>query len=406
MNLAVPLLRSAPSWALALGCALIGTISRGLLAHDTKHVVSLTVGTSAGLAVCERLEASNAGRARVVFPRPARVRFQTRLAGGIGQAPASDQDGNLFVAHGEPRLSKLDARGQSVWSERLSSEASSSPVLLANGSILIVTRDANALIFRPGGKRVFERTLPLTDTHHRVLVIPTASGGAVVASGNDLLQLDAQAEIVRRLRARGSITTIAEAGAVLVVITENGSVEQARASGELELIGSFGGTAAEGGAVQDGKVWAIVDGHRLMALDLASGQAMTVATDSASTLTGPLALLENQGAVLVADDGFVSVRARDGTESTRVSVAGAAQAFDPAARGLRAASLIADHAGTICAVRGASDALLIGSDGALDRLDGTVCLDPFRPTPLPAGIALSCRSGQLFFIGAVGLHDH
>ncbi len=407
MSLAPPERRPAACAAFALGSALLfASRHGGLLAHDAQRVVAVTVGKSRALAACEGLDASNSGRARAAFPRPAVVHSRTRVAGGIGQAPASDRDGNLIIAHGEPRLSKLDAQGQSMWSVRLPSEASSSPVLLANGSILVVTRDADALLFQPGGKLAQQRALPLADLRHRVLSIPTVSGGALVASGSVLLELDAQAEVIRRLRARGTVTALAQARAEVIVIAENGSVEEAGVSGELELIGSLGGSAPEGGALQNGKVWAVVDSHQLVTLDLATGQRLTVATDFTSTFTGPLALFEDRGAVFVADGGFVSVRARDGTERARVSVAGTAQAFDPAARGLRAASLISDRAGGVLAVRGASDALLIAEDGALERLAGTACLDPYRPTPTRAGIVLACRSGQLFFVGNDSHEDH
>jgi PQQ-like domain len=379
--------------------ALLGTLSAGALwAHDANRVQAVAVGRSSAFAACEGLDSSNENRARASFPRAPEIRFRTRIPGGIGQAPASDEAGDLIVAQGEPRLSKLDKQGRSLWSERLPSEASCTPTLLSNGSILVVTRDADALLFQPTGALLHKQALPLSDPRRRTFSIPTASGGAFVASGADLLQLDARGAVERQAHARGSITAIAESGSDLVAISENGSVELARATGDFELVGNLGGTAPEGGAVQAGKVLAVVDAHRLVALDLSTGQTQTLATDPALTLSGPPALFENQGAALVADGGFVSLRARDGSETVRVSVATATQAFDPATRALRAAQLIADRAGGVAAVRSASDALLLRADGNALRFDNSACLDPFRPTPVPGGIAFTCRSGQVLVV--------
>jgi hypothetical protein len=369
-----------------------------LLARDANRVHAVAVGRSAGLSTCEGLDSSNSSRAQLSFPVAPEVRFRTRISGGIGQPPVSDAAGNLIVAHSEPRLSKLDAQGRSTWSQRLASEASCAPALLSNDSILIVTRDADALVFSADGELQHKRALPFSDPHRRAFAIPTASGGALVASGGDLVQLDANAEIERQARAHGIVTAIAQSRADLVSIAENGAVELARATGDFELVGNLGGTAPEGGAVQSGKVLAIVDGHRLVSLDLGSGQTRTLATDPALTLSGPPALFENQGFALVADGGFVSLRARDGAETVRASVAAASQAFDPATRALRAAVLITDRVGGVAAVRSASDALLLRADGTAVRLDNSACLDPFRPTPVRGGVAFTCRSGQVLVV--------
>ena len=149
------------------------------------------------LAACEGLDASNGNRARSRFPAAPQLTFRTRLAGGIGQAPASDAQGNLIVVHGEPRLSKLDAKGRTLWSERLASEASSAPVLTSAGSILIVTRDGEALFYSSSGKLQAKRALPLSDPRRRSLTIPTGNGGACWRAAANCLELDERGAVVR-----------------------------------------------------------------------------------------------------------------------------------------------------------------------------------------------------------------
>ena len=386
---------SARLRALSVVCSL-ALSSSASSAHDANRVHTLIVGRGSALAACDGLNASNDNRARGRFPLNPELAFRVRLPGGSGQAPASDAAGDLIIAHVEPRLSKLDAKGRTLWSERLPSEASCAPVLTSDGSILIVTRDGDALLFSSAGRLEKRRALPVADPRRHTLAIPTASGGALVACGSDLLQLDREAQIVRQTSGKGNISALAESSAGLVAVGENGSVELGRASGDFTLAGSFGGAVPEGAAVQAGKVLAVVDAHRWLSLDLSTGQVVTLASDAALAFSGPAAVLETGGAALVADSGFVSLRARDGAETQRVLISAARQAVDPALRNLRPARLIGDSAGAVAVVQSGNDALVLGPDGNAVRLDGTSCLDPFRPTPTPSGLVFSCRSGQLF----------
>jgi hypothetical protein len=381
-------------FSLIVSCLLL--LSTPSSARDAQRVQRLIVGRGSALAACEGLDASNGNRARTRFPASPELAFRTRLSGGIGQAPASDARGNLIVAHAEPRLSKLDAKGRTLWSERLTSEASSAPVLTSAGSILIVTRDGDALFFSSAGKLLAKRALPLSDPRRRSLAIPTSNGGALLASGSELLELDERGAIVRKLRASGNVSAIAEGNQAWVAVSENGTVQVARTTGDLELIGSFAGKVPEGAAVNAGKVYAVVDGHKWSALDLTTGQLVTLASDPNLTLSGPVALLDAPSAALVAEGGFVSVRAKDGSESARFPLSAAGQSADPALRGLRAALVISDQRGALAAVRSGNDALVLREGGSALRLDDTSCLDPFRPTPTPSGIVFACRSGQLF----------
>lgn len=387
--------RLGPFQAIGLACALALAESPSA-AHDANRVHTLLVGRGSGLATCEGLDASNDNRARIAFPSNLELTFRVRLPGGIGQPPASDARGNLIVAHSEPRLSKLDVNGQTLWTERLPSEASSAPVLTSDGSILIVTADAQALLFSAAGKLKNRCGLPVADPRRHTLAIPTSSAGALLASGHDLLELDHTGQIVRQWRASANITALAEAGSDLVAIGDNGSVERARATGDFELVGSFSGVVRDGAALAPGTVLAIVDAHKWLALDLLTGRVRVLTTDPALELSGPLALFEAGGAALVGDGGFVSLRGQDGGETLRVALSAAGQTPDPSQQNLRTARVITDAAGAVAAVQSGKDALLQARDGRTLRFSGTSCLDPFRPTPTPGGLVFTCRSGQVF----------
>jgi len=382
----------------ALLLAVISSSAARSNARDAQHAQLVWVGRSAALATSEGLDASNAYRSRVRFPSDPELTVRTRLPGGIGQAPASDEAGNLIIVHTEPRLSKLDAQGRTSWTERLPSEASAAPTLLADGSILIVTREAEALLFSRAGKRLQRSALPFSDPRRRTLAIATESGGALVVSGNELVELDSTGRNLRQARLRGNASALLESSAGSIVVSDAGDVERSHATGDFELVGSFGGNVSDGAALQAGKVLAIVDGHKWLALDLASGQVSTLAVDSASTLSGPAALFVEGGAALIADNGFISERDRAGVETLRIAIGAAGPSFDPVARGQRGARLIGDGSGAILAVQAGNDALLLAPDGSAVRFEGTSCLDPLRPTPTLHGVFFSCRSGQLFGI--------
>lgn len=365
-------------------------------ARDAQQVQRVMVGRGGGVAACEGIDASNTNRASSDFPVAPQVTFRTRLAGGIGQAPASNAQGDLIVVHSEPRLSQLDAKGRTVWSERLTSEASSAPVLTSAGVILVITRDGEVSLYSSSGKLQVRRALPLTDPRRRTLTVPTGNGGALVASGSELLELDERGALIRRLRASGNLSTVAEADGVLVAVAENGNVQVAHATGDLSLVGSFGGSVPEAAALAAGRVLAIVDGHKWSALDLKSGRVTLLANEQNLPLTGPIALLEAPSAAIVAGGGFISLRAKDGAETTRVALDASAQNIDSALRSFRPALVVSDRRGGIAAVQGGNDALVLPSGGSAMRLDETSCVDPFRPTPTKTGIVFACRSGQLF----------
>jgi hypothetical protein len=384
--------------ALALLLVVVATTARSSRADDPRRVHSFVLGPSPGLASSEWLDAADTSVACTTFPRAPTVTLRLRVPGGIGQAPASDADGNLIIAHGEARISKLDAHGRTLWSQRLESEAATAPLPLADGTILVVTHGADALLFSATGHPTFARPLPLEGSKHRTLAIPTQNGGALVASGTDVLELDRTGQVTRQLQAPAAVAGLAQAGSKLIAITENGIVAEARASGGFELVGSLGGAVPEGGAVRDGKLFAVVDNHKLVSFELAEGRASVLASDSNVTLSGPPLSFANGASALIADGGFLAFHAPSGAEILRVSIAETGRAFDPATRALKPALAIGDLAFGLAATRSGADAIFVSADGKAQRLDDSACLDPFRPTPTPKAVVLACRSGQLFWV--------
>lgn len=390
--------RGAWGFAALTAAGVIVTVDEASYASDSNQTHAFVVGRSGALANGAWLDAGNTSRARVHFPRAPEVGFRVRIPGGIGQAPASDAAGDLIVVHAEPRISKLDSRGRTLWSKRLESEVTNAPVLTSSGKIVLVTHDADALLLSPRGKLLQKSPLPLGELRHKTLAISTDNGGVLIANGTSLVELDSAGEVTRQGHSLATVTALAEWRSALLAISDNGSVAVAQATGDFEVIGNLGGTVPDGGAVQDGKIFAVVDEHKLVAFDLTRARAVTLATEPAVALSGPPLLFGNQSSVLVVDSGFLSLRAASGGETLRVAIAESSRAFDPAAQALRPALMIGDADGGVAASRSGSDALILASDGKAQRFESTSCLDPFRPTPTLAGVVFACRSGQLFGI--------
>jgi hypothetical protein len=376
--------------------AAVGLCAGGSSARDANRVHTFVVGRGSAFAACEGLDAQNDQRASGRFPGSLELTLRTRVSGGIGQAPVSDREGSLIFVHAEPRLSKLDAGGRALWSQRLPAEATCSPVLMSGGSILVVTLDAQALLFSSTGTLQKKGPLAVAEPRRRTVAIPTASGGAWVGSGRDVLQFDADGTVLRQARLLGNVSALVEMGPDTLAIEENGTVEVARVSGDFRRLGTFSGSVLDGAAGKDDRVVALVDGHQVQTLHRVTGEVTTWVNDPSVALSGPLALLAAGGAAWVVDGGLISVHSSAGAETLRVPVGALGQPFNPSSRGLAAARLVSDDQGVIAAARSGMEAIVIGPDGSVARIEGTACVDPFRPTPTRSGVVFACRSGQIF----------
>jgi hypothetical protein len=67
-----------------------------------------------GPAVAERLDAAGTNVSTVRLPARPTIAFQVRLSGPIVGAPLCDERGRFLVAHGNGRLTELDALGHTT----------------------------------------------------------------------------------------------------------------------------------------------------------------------------------------------------------------------------------------------------------------------------------------------------
>src|SRR6185312_4383835 len=106
-------------------------------------------------------------------------------------------------------------------------------------------------------------------------------GGLLVAAGNAIVQLDADGVIRARAAIDPRNSAMEHASGAIVegpdgalVTTVSGSVYRFRPPAQPRRIGTFGGTVGKGAVLADDRtLLAVVDGHRLVALDLPTGTA-------------------------------------------------------------------------------------------------------------------------------------
>ncbi|MFZ5894093.1 MAG: hypothetical protein ACOY0T_23735 [Myxococcota bacterium] len=332
----------------------------------------------------------------VRLPENPEVVWRVRVAGGVPFAPSATEQGSVVLCLTTPVVAEYDARGRLAWSARLgASSAATSPIVLGDGTRLILTQASEALGFSPQGRLLRRFSLPLTSLETQPLVAATFDGGVLIAAGRRLLRLDASLGVVASVRAEQEIRALLPDPEHSWVVTNNGGVFELTASGALKRIASFSARVDAVARSGPDHVLAILEGRRLVDLDLAN---LTPTTRFAETDVELLPLLtrNSHGALrLLTNLDFLLALEADARESFRVAL----PAANTGPRTL-VSELGFDAAGTTLVARSGVDLVAIHADGALVRAEGTACAEPLPPVGAAPGYAVfACRSGIVLGLG-------
>jgi hypothetical protein len=373
--------RTASPWLVALGAlGFLGEKSSAraveldpMLAHAftlTKARVSATTSFAA-------------------LPRNPSVKWRVRVAGGISQAPSVAQDGAVLLALSTPTLVQYDARGRLAWSARLgASPAALSAIVLGDGSRLVLTLGAEALVFSAGGRLLRHTTLPLAGLDAAVSVAPSSDGGLWIGAGRRLLRLDATLGVGLATRLDQDIRSVL-AGSPPLVVTSNGSVFEITPEGEALRRGSFAGRVDAVARLAPRRLAAVLDGHRLSELDLDNETLTTHVNEPDLELSASLSS-NTQGELLTLVGGeFLVLLGADGREKFRAAL--------PALDGLgrpTSNDVLLGPDGSALVARAGLDLVAVQPDGGVYRMEGSACAEPLRPATLAQGsVVYACRSG-------------
>ncbi|WP_437875014.1 hypothetical protein [Sorangium sp. So ce513] len=380
-------------------------------AVDTTRPHTLVVGAPRGFASSERIDARRTGRATASLPFPAREAWRKQVRGGIDAAPLVDADGDLLLTLTVPEVVKLGPDGRERWRVRIGDSAPLAPaVLTSDGTLAMITSSGLAVGLTPAGGVRYAVPLGLRGRDADVTPLALDDGGLVAAAGRSLVELAADGSV----RARAEIPERAT-GALLagpdgtLVTTESGAVLTWRPPSAPRRLGSLGGLPRRGAALADARtLLAVVDGRRLVALDLPTGTTGVRLGGALGALDGPPAVGAGGAVVVLSASGLLVGVDASGNEVLRGVLDRSASAL-PADAGLSGVlgaldgkpspPIVVDRAGRIGFARAGGRAGVVEADGNVSIAAERLCSTPVAV--VPAGeerMAVACRDGTVVML--------
>lgn len=328
----------------------------------------------------------------VSLPKNPEVIWRVRVASAVPFAPTPAGDGSIVLALATPVLAQYDARGRLSWTARLgASSAAASPIVLADGTRVVLTQSGEAIAFSARGQALRRVVLPLPALETPPLLAAAPDGGVFIAAGRRVLRLDASLAVVTSVRAEQEVTAVLPARERSLITTANGSVLGLEANGSLRRVASFNARLDSAVLGSGERVLGLLDGRRIAELDVATQQsALRFSEPDVEFLSllvrnrkGDFRLLSKLDFVFAFDAGALEV--------FRV-------ALPAAGAGVRSPlhELALDDNGTTLLARSGAELIAVHGDGTLQRVEGTACSEPLPPVGVGPGYAVfACRSGIL-----------
>jgi hypothetical protein len=393
----------------------------------------------------------------------------------MSHAPVVLQDGTVVVVSDEGETLFLNTDGTDRGRLALGPGPTSAPAVLADGTLLVVNATGDAMLARHGAIS-FQRHIAESEispeasehvvVHHmtgvprmgsarrsfrpvvnrdasavtRAWLLPLEDGGAVAAIGRELVSLDRDGEIRSRALSPVPVASPLLATAHGITFVSDGGEAYTwdlRTSGDaVSARGSFGG-AFDGAvaATDDHHLLAVIDGTRLVSLDLRTGETSTRTHGGAGPgiFSGAFALLPSSGTALLEQLTLLGTRVlaveADGRETpfaTALALQGV-QAAPDAGAGFLAPSHTALLADTSGRVAYATVDGHVGVASATSKVEmGTLpCGAPPAPSSepsrqrsrvsagfaglVPAGAGMfvvACESGRVSFVAGDGVEPN
>jgi outer membrane protein assembly factor BamB len=293
--------------------------SAGAVAAQTfrpERPLTVVVGTPAGGARTDRIDASRSGMSRTPLPaRGLRIAWRTPVEAVFDHGPVVDGRGGVYVVTSRGDVVALGPDGTEKWRAQTGGSGPGPAALLSDDTVVFVDGSGDAFGVREArlrwrvhiGKGDAARPAPL----------PLPDGGLVVAAGHDLAVLDVDGRERGRARLPEPVGgPLLSAGGRIVAVTASGTV-WTWPPGALETTraASFG-SPVEGGAVaaDDHTLVAVTGGGlRLSAVDLREGSATVRATSSGALWLGPPAVVAGVSNLLVSTPSGEMALAVDGS---------------------------------------------------------------------------------------------
>ncbi|MEO7113133.1 MAG: hypothetical protein ABI183_22030 [Polyangiaceae bacterium] len=275
------------------GIALAALVPIAALAQrfDPKRPVNFTVGAPRGPVATERLDAHRSGSTNAQLPTGRLKMIWHHASGGLISEPPLLVGSDVVLVAGRGDVVFLDSKiGDEISRVSIGASPLGPATALSDGTIVLVVDTNDAIGVRKDG--ITFRTRLAGGRGGDTSPLSLDDGGAVVVTGSELAALDSRGGI----RARASLpepvdgSLLAARGRILAVTT-SGVVFGWIPGRDPERLGSFGGRAYGGATLSDDHtILGVVDGDRVMALDLARGVAAPRDTSSGLLFLGPVSV--------------------------------------------------------------------------------------------------------------------
>lgn len=383
-------------------------------AIDPSAPKTVIVGSPRGFAPSERLDEQRTGRSKSRLPFPPVEIWRRHISGGIEVAPLVDAGGNILIPLTVPEVMKLGPDGKEIWRARLGTAAAlTPPVLTSDGTLTLVTSAGQAWGIAPSGAARYNVQLGIRGRDADTTALALDDGGVVIAAGRALLEIGADGAVRARTQLEERATGALVAGPEGTLITaDTGTVYTWRPPGAPRRVGSFGGAPRRGAALSDARTLvAVVDGRKLVALDLPTGTAHVLGSSGGflAALDAPVTIGPSKLAVVTTQSGIVVGVDASGNEKFVFSLdrsssagadAGAATSFFGSSSSSPSPPLIIDPEGRIGFARTGGRVGVVSPEGVVAVASERVCSVPVAVAP--AGerrMVVACRDGAVWMLG-------
>ena len=320
--------------------------------------------------------------------------WQRRVQGAIDIAPAATPNGSLVVLSAG-RVSQLSPEGQLEWSVRIrAGTGATTPVATPSGTVFVTTR-GELWRLSSGGRLSVRRKIATRAPSPGTPLVVTHDAHLALALGSTLVLLNLDGEVEAEARLPEPCTAIHRFDRALVLVDQRGGVHRWRPRVGLTRIGTLGGQARTTPWLGANRLLAIVDGARLVEIDLTTGRRrVRSVADGKQYLEYPLVSPDGTSYVLTSEGLLLTIDSR-GQERKRSLLRG------PAGGGALAETRLLLGEKRIAFATPLGDVGVVGMDGTVQRPAAAGCLTPVALTGLGAErFVVSCPNGTLMAYGA------
>lgn len=363
------------------------------------------VGPPPGAHPVERVDPDRGGAARAPLPGSPRLLWRARAATSARAPVVVDTQGRIAIAGLSGTLSQVDAAGSLEWSMRFGSAAPiAGPVLTSDGRRALITAAGELMVVSDRGRPLARVPLPLRAARDVGDLLPTGSGGVILAAGTRLIELDRGGALVAETTTPEPARSLTMRGQRVLAVSERGTVFEWRAPAPARVLGSFGGRVTGRAAfTSEQHLTAVVGDKRLVDLNLRAG-TRHLRFESSERLEGSPTVLPNGETRVTTADGLLLGSSRVGDETLRVAMelpgAPSTGALAATVDDGESVPTIVDGAGKTAFVRPGLDVGIVDAAGRVRLASDVSCIDPVALVPAgKARLALVCGSGHVFMIG-------